>query len=300
MGEVVECPQCSTRLEVPPADGGAVSASAPPAAGAVEEEDEFELRLAPPEERRLLEFSLDEVAHQGPSPADAVSPQPTAGDESKCPECGERLGADGMLCTACGYHLILKRKVNADLSDLEENEKVGFDRWLADQLEAGESIETVLFWLDLVVGGVLILMALVGGLFGKLLALLLGGGYIFWRIVNRRKRQQEGQVMGLRGPHWRVALRILRLAQWRTLSHPARPLHCLNLRESNRADDALAEADLGGVEVIDCDESSLTDVGLLAVENALELKFLIVCNTQVTREALCRLQERRRDCWIWY
>ena len=298
MGAVVECPNCATRLEVP-------KTQVPDAQAPKEEEDDpFELRLAPLDERPAATLSVDTPspkATRRKRPATS-EPQPETDEPasvSSCPECGEGLGSDGMLCVACGYHLVLRRKVTAELDDLRDDKKAGFDHWLHSQLETNESIESVLLWVDIVVAAVLLLTLATGGVFGTIFAVAVGAAYITWRVWNWRSRSKAGQLLGLRGPLWTAALATLRTANWRTLADGGRPLRVFDLRGRTDADTELAESDLSDIEVVDCEGSSLSDAGLLVLEGAKQLKYLTVRRSQVSREALKRFQERRKRCWIW-
>lgn len=80
-GQVVECPNCNQEMTVP---------------GNIPEDQE--------------PLSIPDPASILPGVGEAVPA------EASCPECGEDMDADAVLCMACGFHQGLGKKIDTDLA----------------------------------------------------------------------------------------------------------------------------------------------------------------------------------------
>jgi DNA-directed RNA polymerase subunit RPC12/RpoP len=222
-----------------------------------------------------------------------------------CPKCNAEMEPDDDLCTACGYHLILKKVI--DMEGIHRPDtSTGFDRVVKKHLDESESTAGMLLWAKF--GGlfVLVLICFVClGAWGLLIGLAVVIGYFIYRARLRIKAEDNPDAQVEPDPlaaiMWSAMLTVQRMIGWRALESPFGSLRVLTLRDASFTNDDLGQVeDLKQFEVLDLESTGITDGGLSHLKGRKKLRFLVVKNTAVTAAGVERLQQSVPAAWIWY
>lgn len=225
---------------------------------------------------------------------------------SFCPSCGAALPSEEMLCKSCGYHKKLKRRMRIDVSAEDEDEPRGFQLWLQNSLTEGTSVQGVLLLACglamglLVVGAITTFVAI--GLWGLIfLPAIAVLAMILVSLAASGGRKQESGITGWAQRFiWDVLLYLLRLTRWQLCFWPPGTAKVKKVRDPAFDDDALAELEgLDQCRVLDLEPCNITDEGLGYLTAFPQLRFIVVRNSQVTDEAVRRLQRTIPAAWIW-
>ncbi len=306
----VACPKCGAPNEVG-------SSAAPPAARQeiLEDEDDLEMRLAPEEARPQVDMLLESTPVKTPEgrpakPAASPPPAASAGGSNtgaaapkkskkskKCVNCDAELPPDGMLCLSCGYHVVLQRVLQGDMSDVDMDLSTGVDRWFKNQLAEGESITSMLWAMHAVVAIVLSIVGLVFHPWAWYVVGPLALGYIgvcVW-MTGEKGSQLGGRLL------WGGLLSIRRRIGWRELAPPYAKPSCFVARDRTFGDNELGEIPiLATVQVLDLEGSNITDKSLLHFQYCEKLRWVVVRDTRMTRAGVQRLQIMKPDVAIWH
>jgi len=222
-----------------------------------------------------------------------------------CPNCNAEMEPDDDLCNACGYHLILKKKI--DMEGIHRPDTAtGFDRVVKKHLDEAESTSNMLLWAKL--GGLFFLVLLCFvclGIWGLALGVVLAVGYFIYRARLKIKAENNPEAHVELDPiaaiMWSSTLMVQRAVGWRALQPPFGSLRVLTLRDSAFSNDDLAAIeDLKKMQVLDLEGTGITDAGLRHLKGRKKLCFLVVKNTAVTSAGVQRLQQSIPMAWIWY
>jgi hypothetical protein len=247
-----------------------------------------------------LENSAPPLAPPAPSTMirPTTSPMPpvipaheAAEDQAPCPGCGRPLLVKSVICSSCGYHKGLQRRVDTFEESEEENKPTGFERWLRRQLTEGDdphAIRSVL-----IVAG-LLLMAL-----GAMLFMVIG--HNIWLFVAAAGVLTAGAWLGWwKLDPWRWLLFVNRMIQWRNPIPPFAFRKVLDLRNMKLTDEELGKLqNLAEFEVIDLEGTPVTDLGLTKLYDYRNLQFIILRDTQATEQGAAALQQTLPSAWIW-
>jgi uncharacterized Zn finger protein (UPF0148 family) len=267
----------------------------------LDDDDEFRL-LAPIElpQRDLLSPSPPKGEKTTASPRSPLAPsappevseaEHPADEKAPCPGCGRPLMTRSVICTSCGYHKGLNRRVGEFDDSEDEDKPTGFERWLRRQLAEGEDPDAVRNML--IVAG-LLMMAV-----GAVLFLMIG--HLVWIVAGAAGILAAGARLGWwKLDPWQWLLLANRMLAWR---HPLPPFahrKVLDLRNMPIGDGELgALQNLAEFDVIDLEGASVTDHGLAALYDYRNLQFIILRETQTTEEGVRHLQQALPSAWIW-
>ncbi len=212
---------------------------------------------------------------------------------------------DDDLCTACGYHLILKKVI--DMEGIERpDSSTGFERVVKKHLDEAESTAGMLLWAKM--GGlfflVLVCFVCLGG-WGLLIGLVVVVAYLIYRAQLRIKAEDNPDAQIEPDPVaailWSAMLAVQRMIGWRGLEPPFGKLRVLTRRDAAFGNDELGQLEhLKKYQVLDLEGAGITDAGLSHLKGRKKLRFLVVRKTAVTAAAVQRLQQSIPSAWIWY
>lgn len=205
--------------------------------------------------------------------------------------------ANDDLCDECGYHRILKKVL--DTSGVYRPPKeVGFDRWFLGTLNEGESWATIRPWAIAIAGVVALIFFILFFPWSCFLLVIFGGLGIAWWGLSRQSRAARGESHPTI-PLAPLLLVLVRLTRWRAPYAPFPKLEVADLSGSAISDDELGDLPLEGVGALDLERTEISDAGLIALEDARKLQYLVLRGTRVTPQGVARLQKKLPDTWIW-
>jgi len=259
-----------------------------------EEEDEDDFSLAPVEESLLSSPTsfptAEDIATEEPKPAAEGSP-------AECPKCGALMN-DGMLCDACGYNLQLKRVIHTQLETFEANPDVGFKRWFNSQLAEGESIGSIWKWILIGFGLLFVVVTVLLLPWSLIFAVpvIVVACVLFVAIKRSGKTGDEAFFdAGTSG-----TLLLFRTTGWRKLEWPFPKVPFYSAKGSDFGDDDLAEmSNASEIEALDLDGCAVTDAGLIHLANWTQLRYLVLTNTSVSKDAVLELQNKLTKTMVW-
>lgn len=325
VGKPVKCPKCQGQMLVP---GGDSPLSSPPGSP------------APPAPTRpaapISSPQWSDPAPKPPRPAPAPAPQPTVrnlpplppvaprpdappaysathaddlsdGDELPyaCPSCNQPMPRTEDLCDHCGYHRVLKRRIEVEGIKKPDN-TVGFERFFKSQLDNQDTAASTLLLMK-IVGG-LFLLGFLFLCFGWWSLLLVAVGVVAFVILRRKqlsrvKANAEATEINrdfLSTMLWGLILGFQRTFGWRLPAWPFKKTRALTLHDPAFGDDELAELEnLSSFETLDLEGTKVTNACLPHLEPLKQLRFIVVRRTNVTPAAAIRLQQALPEAWIW-
>jgi hypothetical protein len=262
----------------------------------LDEDDEF--RLLEPVELPNRPSPVSPETPAAPRSPTAPSPPPVpqeehpADERAPCPGCGKPLMVRSVICTSCGYHKGLKRRVDAfEESEGDETKPTGFERWLRKQLAEGDDPNAIRSML--IVAGLILVTV------GAVLYLIIGP--LVWIFVAVAGVLAAGKWLGWwKLDVWQWLLFGNRMIGWRNSMPPFAHRKVLDLRNMPIGDKELgALKNLAEFDVIDLEGATVTDHGLPVLYDYRNLQFIILRDTQATDSGVRQLQQAIPSAWIW-
>ncbi len=219
--------------------------------------------------------------------------------------------ADEDLCDHCGYHRILKRRIDISEGIRKVDQSVGFERLFRGQLVEADSADGTLRLIKII------------GLFGAaaflfvchpwswLVAVGVGVGLFFY-YRQRRNAAPPGTAVDsgddspinqdvISSTAWTCALNLQRVVGWRVAAWPFPTTRALTLHDATFTDQDLEQIeDLTSYETLDLEGTQISNAGLLQLERFKQFRFLVFRRTQVTASGVRRLQQALPTTCIWY
>lgn len=213
--------------------------------------------------------------------------------------------SDEDLCDHCGYHRILKRRIDISEGIKTPDKTVGFERLFKGQLVDENSAESTLMMIKVVGGLIAVVFLFVCHPWSWLVAIV---GTIGFFIYRKQQRAAKGNAADNSAVNqdvassfaWTVALNFLRVVGWRAPDWPFPTTKALTLRDPTFTDQDLSEVeDLTKYETLDLEGTQLSNAGLEFLESHGQLRYLVVRNTDVTIQGVQRLQQAIPKMCIW-
>ena len=274
-GKYANCTNCGCRIYI----------DAPSLQGERARSTTSDYSLSPLEERLPASSATDARDHVNPTPEAAT-----------CAKCGQALPAGEEHCQNCYYHAGLKRVVDTRDDD-QQDEGVaafGFRKYLQQKLSKGQSPESVFYLIDFFLCLLLFAITVWFGL-PFYSGLILMGFYITYRVFV----QTTGRVHRGASFLWLTVLFFGRSLGWRTFGGNAR-LNCDYRKPGFGDSDLVAIENLPHLQVLDLEGASISDAGLVHLEDHRQLEFLILRKTSVSADGVWRLQQTIPATCIWY
>ncbi|MBC8354861.1 MAG: hypothetical protein H8E66_23025 [Planctomycetes bacterium] len=304
VGKAVKCPKCQQEMvlhsgnEALGETPAPTRSTAPAAPGSAPTQP-----VAPP---------MPKVPAQPPASAGGSS-QPHSTDdfdESEdlpyaCPHCHQSMKADEDLCDKCGYHRVLKRRIDITEGVNKPDKSVGFERFFKGQLTDANSAESTL-----------LMMKVVGGLFALAFVfvchpwswlIVIGGvvAFVFYK-KNRAGKTGDADPSAVNQDAassllWTLTLNFQRAVGWRLPALPFPTTKALTLHDSTFSDQDLGGVDdLSTYETLDLEGTQLSNAGLEQLEKMKQLRYVVVRRTNVTATGVQRLQQALPQACIWF
>jgi hypothetical protein len=229
-------------------------------------------------------------------------------DPSHCERCGAIM-TKSRRCSSCGSK---EQKTNLSSASIDDvrTELAGFQLWFVSTI--GEAIPFFfLEWalhlsvLFITIGLSITSLAFQGffpGILLVMLILMVAGIYAGMAINGHRLATSPYAKLGwFQKPFWYGLLVFARLLKWQAYDSNLKGRQIIDLRNQPVTDHQIPKIDnIASCEVLDLEGTQISDEGLKHLLALKALKCLVVRKTDVTREAVLRLQQSRRRLWIWH
>ncbi|MBP87051.1 MAG: hypothetical protein CMJ64_10100 [Planctomycetaceae bacterium] len=321
VGKSVKCPKCQKEMTVP---GGEMGIASSPSADVVSlgEED----IVAPPAAgyEPLPHADSSDVASGLSLPMPSVTPPaaarpaasptaPTSADDDlddgddlpfACPNCHQPMPQQEDLCDHCGFHRILKRKIDIADGINKPDNSTGFERAFRGQLEDADSADNMLKILKIV--GLLVAVAFlfVCRPYSWFVAIIGGVGFFLYRkkqVASSSANDSAINQDAMSSTAWTLMLSLQRAIGWRLLAWPFPKTKALILHDSTFTDADLGDLDeLPQYEALDLEGTQVTNDGLRHLERHKQLRYLVFRQTNVTVSGVQKLQQILPEASIWF
>ena len=215
---------------------------------------------------------------------------------SRCRKCQAEIPVGSIQCPACGFNPQLARAI--DPLELDEFEgAMGFQRFLMRHTSNNDPSNLVL-WLRVFLAFVLaVYIVTAQNVSSIVISVFVGCGYVFYLSTLGRPTS----FFAGRSLVPRVILLVNRLNGWSSIArNPKREGAIVTSRGGQFSDDLLAGLDNPeAVEVLDIPGATVTDLGILYLQNFTSLKALVIQDCNVSNEAIDNLQTRNKALVIW-
>lgn len=213
-----------------------------------------------------------------------------------CPKCGAAVADAKSMCARCGFHPALNRQLdNREVVDDDaESEPTGFQLWLRNHLEEGESTKSILIGVA-VLGGLLLILMI-----GAMCAIF-GASMIVFAVAVVIAVALIAVAAAYAKNAWNVVLFAARLIGWRSFASRLRKPRVLDLRKEKATDDSLLEEkELAECVVLDLQGTDVSDAGLVYLTGFRQLRFVVLRKTNATAAGVKKLQQSMPRLWIWH
>jgi hypothetical protein len=230
----------------------------------------------------------------------------------RCKKCGS-IAKKGR-CTVCKHVEPQFEKLHQPMDEISI-EPAGMQRWFCKTMNEGVSIKALEYGAHVGLGvlGFALIMLAVACLFGfgfggfggaiLLIGVLSFAGLYVGLIFKGHQflRDPHAKLAWFQRPFWDLMLAISRMMKWEGYDKSLKGRKIITIRDKAFGDNELAElAGLKNCQVLDLEGTSVTDRGLLQLYELNHLHCLVVRRTNVTHEAVFRLQQSYPRLWIWY
>jgi len=207
------------------------------------------------------------------------------------------------LCVECGYHRLLKKKLDME-GVYRPPKEAGAAAYLSESLASGESMGSVALWGGVLGGMVLLVIGILFHPLSWFLVIPLGVGVGLYSANRARLKEQLGDYYTpgiLEQTGWGVALVLVRLSGFRQPHPPFAALPAEIRRNQDFGDADLEQLDrLTELKALDLEGTNVTDAGLECLLDNKQLQYVVLRRTNVTAEGVRSLQKHLRRTWIWY
>ncbi|MCH2178656.1 MAG: hypothetical protein MK106_07615 [Mariniblastus sp.] len=325
IGQLLKCPKCGQMVEVPFDYVGAEEARQERSSTSSRSSNQGVSRSSPKSSEEALfgesaQINTGRVTNSSGQPLGSEPFEETEGlvsddgqprsvhdlKRKRCPDCGSAL-ADNGKCSLCPY---VEPKFNSKSAALDEIDiqLAGFQLWVSQIVSDGASIRwvagfvTALFCLVYMV--LMPIALLVGGIGGIVAAVCLTLGFVFYILAVVKAWQltkdPRARLSFLQRPFWNLLLFGARLLRWEKYDAQYTGRKIINLRNAPIVDAKVAYIeDLKKCQVLDLENTLITDDGLEPLYGHKHLHCLVVRRTAVTPEGVFRLQQANPRLWIW-
>jgi hypothetical protein len=189
----------------------------------------------------------------------------------------------------------------------EDNKPSGFQLWLQNSLAEGTSVQGVLLLTTGLVLGLLLLATVITFVAYRWWAVIFLPPIVLVALLTASLvgKSQQTRETGATGwaqrTLWGMLLCVFRVTRWQICAWPPGSTLAKKIRDPEFDDDALLELEgLDECRVIDLERCKITDVGLGYLSAYRQLRFIVLRKTQVSDEAVRRLQRAIPAAWIWH
>ncbi len=230
----------------------------------------------------------------------------------RCSKCGN-ISESGK-CTVCRYVEQNFEKLHQPLDDVKI-ELAGFQRWFCRTMNEGVSLRLLEYGAHIGIGlvamGVLSLAvaSIVGIAFGVvpgifMLLITVSVVLLYVGMIYKGKqfrRDPRAHLAWFQKPFWNLILLLARSMNWEKYDNSLADRRIIKVREKMFGDNELTDLEgFKNCQVLDLQGTSVTDRGLLKLYALKHLQCLVLKRTNVSNEAVFRLQQSFPRLWIWH
>ena len=230
----------------------------------------------------------------------------------RCRKCGNVV--DSGQCTVCKYVHPKFEKLHKPLDELDI-EITGFQRWFCQTMNEGVSVKVLEYGAHIMLGiwGVFMMMAALLGILGFGVSRTLGvvmliavvmGAFLYIGLVYKGHqflRDPNARLAWFQKPFWNLLLLFSRMMKWQNYDARLKGRGIIKVRERFFRDEQILELEgIKSCQVLDLQGTSITDRGLLDLYGLKQLQCVVLKKTDVSHEAVFRLQQTFPRLWIWY
>ena len=289
-GKVIRCPECKQGIQV-------ADPTKPPAPKTNQPTAKVE--------------SLDPLAAKQGIMEQAVTTGSSQYQKVKvCPGCGKPLA--GNSCRSCGYKI---NKPNDQAIERIKPKLCGMQLWLCRTIRQALPVKAMVLVMHL---AMVLIVLLIGGssIMGMttqnlsvsaglaLLFIVSVAAVIYLALAFKSYQflmQPGAQLAWFQKPFWNLVLSLARSKNWRDYDAS------LSNRVVVKADDPQTGnqdifdlPDIRRAQVLDLENTLITDAGLRSLYQLKNLECLVLRNTDVTAEEVYRFQQAFPSVWIWF
>jgi len=179
---------------------------------------------------------------------------------------------------------------------MESEAEPGFHGWLAGKLHEGESLDTVMLWVQIFVGFILAVLTLRNFPWFLLITIPVVLLFGWVKVVNMlRKRNGQEPIT------WYFLATIGRITKWGFLKGPYAKRRVFSAKGKRFVDADLSTIeDPASLDALDLEGTQITDNAIEFLQRLRDLKFLVIRGTGISEDAYRGLQQRLRTTWIWF
>jgi hypothetical protein len=298
VGKSVKCPKCQQEMTVP---GGGMEVDTPPRNEVVTLDENDIVAPQPPAYEPLPNAGSSNAANGSgfslpmPSVTPPASTRPASrpaaatstddefddGDELPfaCPSCNQPMPPQEDLCDHCGFHRILKRKIDISDGINQPDTTTGFERMFRGQLEDADSADGTLKILKIVGLVAAAAFLFVCHPYSWFIAIIGGVGFFIYRKKQLGSSSAGSSALNqdaLSSTAWTLMLSLQRAIGWRLLAWPFPSSKALILHDSTFTDEDLAALEeLPQYETLDFEGTQISNEGLRHLERQGQLRYLV-------------------------
>ena len=229
---------------------------------------------------------------------------------SVCNECGKPVAGD--VCKSCGHR---KNKPTSQSIDQIKPNLCGMQRWLCQTIRQALPVKAMvlvmhlaMLVITLLVGGSTILgmttqnVSIVSGIL--LLAVLTAALVVYLAFTFKSYQfliQPGAELAWFQKPFWNFVLTLARSKNWRDYDSTLSNRVVVKADDPKTSDtDIFDLPQIRHAQVVDLENTLITDAGLKSLYSLKNLQCLVLRNTQVTPAEVYRFQQAFPNVWIWY
>ena len=313
-GKTAKCPKCGSKIKIPAAGHSATDGAS--ASGTWPNDDDHSPEMS------VRQDEFDDPVLDGASRPGTLNERRPIEDQHplnprtenfvpvdqtpRCRKCGQKTDKRGY-CSKCNYASVVRDDTDRDLSDIKIR-TVGFQLWISNIISEGVPVVVVssmmhflaavfiFFALFVVITTATGLMFFVGIAFIATLGFFYGA----WAYKCYSFRHDpHARLAWFQRPFWDIVLWSCRKNNWKDGKSKDRVV--IDQRETALTDQLLDKLPgLKNAQVVDLEGTLVTDDAFRYFYRMDRLQCLVLKDTEVSHEAVFRLQQAKPKVWIWY
>lgn len=235
---------------------------------------------------------------------------PIAGQAQLCRKCGTP--APYGRCPACKYVEPKYAKMHLPLDKIKL-QLTGMQLWFCHTLREGMSVQTLAIVSHIAMGSlVMVMMLLMGLLFMNgntisaciLLGMLFVLSYFYGVAVYKGyqfTRNPKTRLAWFQRLFWNFMLMLARMGKWENYDSRLKDRRVIKVKDRGFTDGEISMLDgIRNVQVLDLENTEVTDQGVALLYRLEHLQCVVLRRTNVSHDAVLRLQQTFPRLWIWH
>ena len=313
-GKTAKCPKCGSKIKIPAAKRSGTKS--PPTAAAWPNDADQSPDIS------VSQDEFDDPVLDGAARPGAIDQRQPIKDQHpfnprtenfvpvdqtpRCRKCGKKTDKRGY-CSKCNYASVARDDSDRDLSDIKIR-TAGFQLWMSNIISEGVPVVLVSSMMHFlavvfVVFGLFVVFTAATGLMfyiGIAFFAAIGFFYTAWAYKCYSFRHDpQAQLAWFQRPFWDIVLWSCRKNGWKDGKSKDRVV--IDQRQTPLTDQLLDKLPgLKNAQVVDLEGTLVTDEAFRYFYRMDRLQCLVLKETEVSHEAVFRLQQAKPKVWIWY